>query len=473
MKLRFLKNAVFALLLCITNTARANIELHIYLNTNQCVNCNLALNCIGKLAPGVVKRIYFPLANKAASEEMMEGYGDVKNLAIRYFDKTNDPFNSPYARSYCLLYNNKFKADSFELNELFEKVGGINKLTVTHVQPLVIPLPDSVKLSNRSNLFYYEGRLCITDYLLNKAVVVSLGKTQNNLAGILQIKGKSFHAQPFLRSGIVDTAAYRILYRDLKELGKTKPHIETCYLTDSALYLYLVFPCAIVRPVEKDTGIGGKAFIYKKNLFSRKSELFPVKDDALPSTLKEEYYVASGSAFAVHNNNFYFTLYQEQLRTENNFMAEYGLNGRNQLVFKKLSPYLVSDSTYLNTNFGNTQVFLTMCNRQFLFAQFQPVFVELGANHSYMLGDLLSPGSLHKIQVYDVQRKDRQHLAILIDRNHETRCVIYNTETRKIEADTKISVPQNANTETMRFAGENRLVALNNDNKTILFFNVQ
>lgn len=467
----FLK-IVFVLLLCVVKPAQAHVELHIYLNTNQCLNCNVALNCIGKLAPGVLKSVYFPLANKAASEEMMENYGDIKNLAIRYFDKTNDPFSKAYTRSYCLLYRNKLKTDSFELNELFERVGSINKLTLLPSAPLIIPLPDSVKLSNRSSLLYHEGNLCITDYLLNKAVVVSLGKSQNKLANILQIKGKSFHAQAFLRSGIVDTAAYRILYPDLKELGRTKPHIETGYLTDSALYLYLVFPCAIVRPVEKDTGIGGKAFIYKKNLFTKKSELFPIKDDVLPSTLKEEYYVASGSAFAVRNNNFYFTLYQEQLRAQNNFMAEYGFNAKNQLVFKKLAPHQVSDSIYLNTNFGNTQVFLTLCNGKFLFAQFQPVFVELAGNHAFMLGDQLSPGSLHKIEVYDVRRKDAQHLSILIDRNHETHCVIYNTDTRKIEADTKIMVPLNTNTETMRFTGDKKIVALDQENKKLLLFGI-
>ncbi len=461
---------LLGILFC-NNIIANSINLNIYLNTNQCTNCNIALNALRKLSDEVVKSVYFLESNKAASEELMEDYSSLKSLRLRYFSKELNPFKSANTLSYCVLFDGSSKIDSFELKNLFAKVESINALVRIKNPNLVlkskIPIPDSIKLSDRLKVFVYKQHFSICDYLLNKNVTLTFNENFSQINNVLQIKGSAFKPYPFLKSGIVDTTLYRMKYADIKYVGKTKPEINSSYLTDSLMYLFLTFPCVI--KVNKDTGIGGKFFLYSKNLFTRKSELFAIQEDQLPSFLNEEYFISNISPFYVESGKVFFSLYQENLKKENHFLAEYTGSG-NRITFKSLVNHKISDSTYLNTDFGNTQIFLSECNSSFYFATYQPLVINTKTNVRYNFEKILDKGFEHNLLIRDVSNIDKDLIRLLIKANNMEKCLVYDTKKKSLVSETVIKPLLNVNMESLKFIDGNTLIAFDTENKNILIF---
>lgn len=469
---------LFKLLLAVLSPAllAGNLRLDLYINTNQCFNCNIALNTLNYLHEDIIKNVYFPEANMAASEELMENYSSVKNLHLKYFNEENSPFKNFSHKSFYLLYNNGSLSDSLELNSLFANYHKINILVKPPFKSFVlkkkIALPDSIKLSDRLAIFVKNKQVCVSDYILNKSVVITLSNDNSAITKVLQIKGSSFKAQAFLKSGIVDTAVYRIVYKDLKFLGKTKPQVDMSYLTDSSLCLLLSFPCGIVRPVEKDTGIGGTLFLYQKNLYTHKSKLYSIPEDRIPGFITEEYYIANMSGFYINKNKVCFTLFQEHMKKQNRFLAEYEFT-HDKLKFKSLLPHQVSDSTYFNTDFGNTQVFLTSSNSRFLFAQYQPVIVNTTNNAFYYLESGLKLKDKHSLHLIDVWQSGENNLYLLIEKDKKLKCIEFDIVKNAVISETWLPNNPELNPESARFSDKETITVFDKSNKNILLFDLK
>ena len=451
------------------------ITINLYINTNQCANCNIALSSLTRLSDNIIKNIYFTEANRAASTEMMEPYSEVKNLHLKYFEGKSNPFRNDLLKSYYILFKNKTKIDSVDLNGLFTNTKQINALAEGSIPKFrlvkKIPIPDSIKLSNRLTVFANNHRLSICDYLLNKNVSFNIKKDFVGLTDVIQIKGSAFKPYPFLNAGIIDTVLYRKIYADLKYLGKTKPEINASFLSDSSLYLFLTFPCGIVREIEKDTGVGGKFFLYRKDLITRKSQLFPIVKEVLPSFLGEEYWISNGNPFYVKEKRIYFTLYQEELKKENNFLAEHTLsNGK--VIFKALLNYRVSDSTYLNTNFGNSSLFSTGGNTSFYFASYQPYIIDLRTNVVYNFEKALPTKSKHDLAIRDVSYMGGDLLRILVNFKNVEKCLVYDTRKNLILSEIELKPVMPLNLETIKFINYKTLVAFDESNKNLIIFEI-
>lgn len=464
--------SILVFCVCLTHLLSADsLRIELYVNTNQCANCNLALGTLAHLHASIVKIVHLPESNRDVAEEMLEPFGHIQNLQLRFFSNAGTPFGNPLQKSFYRLFNNNRQVDSSELNLLISRYRQINALAQTTgtVPQLLqkIALPDSIKLSDRLNCFVKDGRMAIGDYLLNKSVVVELDAAQTKISKLLQIKASAFKPQAFLTWGLVDTAVYRRVYKDLQFLGKTKPQIDAACLADSSLHLLLSFPCGVVDPLKKDTGIAGKLFFYSKNLFTKKSRLLPIPEDLVPG-YKEEYYIANMSGFNVVQNTVYFTLFQEFMQTQNKFLAEYTL-GAKQLAFSKLLPYQVSDSAYFNTTFGNTQVFLTASNARFLYALYQPVIVRYADKHFFDLESVLQLKTKHQLQVYDVWENKAGQLLLLANKNTVDVLLVVDAKKGKLVEEKQLNLKsQQVDPENLKFLNANTLLGLDKAHKHLL-----
>ena len=175
--------------------------------------------------------------------------------------------------------------------------------------------------------------------------------------------------------------------------------------------------------------------------------------------------------FYVKEKRIYFTLYQEELKKENNFLAEHTLsNGK--VIFKALLNYRVSDSTYLNTNFGNSSLFSTGGNTSFYFASYQPYIIDLRTNVVYNFEKALPTKSKHDLAIRDVSYMGGDLLRILVNFKNVEKCLVYDTRKNLILSEIELKPVMPLNLETIKFINYKTLVAFDESNKNLIIFEI-
>ncbi len=452
---------VFALCF-FTLSLSATISVDLFLNLNQCNTCNMGLNGLNRLAPSVLKTIHLPQSLEDAASELLEPLGPVKNLKLKFYESGNTPFPDPLTRSYCFLYDNGQRIDSFVLNDLLSKTAEINKMANAFVPVKTIALPETLKLSARTSLSCHKNYVSLFDYTLNKNVLLTLDAKRTKVLKNFTVRSADFPPDPFLRSGSVDTAMYRAYYKYLVYMGKTRPDISGSYLTDSSLYLTLAFPCAI-RPPGADTGIGGKMFLYRKNLFTQKSELFSVEKMEL-NLLGADYYVDNTAGFYTKGNTVYFSVYPDKpSKTANHLMAKFHLRG-NKADYLSFTDFSVPDSVF--SNHGEKEWFNSASNAEFYFGVDRPVFVNIKTNKGLNLEKEL--GSIYHQQSCLDAVQDGERFKLLLLKNNKVACVLYDPVARKVISELNVKLPPTCNKECVKFIDPATLVAMDVTNKKLV-----
>jgi hypothetical protein len=445
-----------------------HVTISIYLNLNQCSTCNIGFNGIKSLSGEIIKNIYFSESNKAASEEMMQPFGTIKNLNLKYY-KEKDSLFKTNGFSYCVVFKNGIKTDSFELNALMYKVLEINNYFGKVTLLKTIDIPDSLKFSDRVELFFNKKHLNLNDYTLNKNVLFTFNDDYTKIIKVFSLKSTAFTPQPFLMSGVIDVGAYWGTYKDLEYIGRTTPQITRSYVTDSILYLGLTFPCAIPRLLFRDTAIGGKLFIYKKNLITLKSELYAMADNEL-RTPKKETYFSQLDGFYFINNKFYFSAYVEKKTKANYILAEYEVIN-NRLIFRSFVDYTIPDSTY--SNYGKNEFFNVNANNSFYFGNDKPIFVSTKTNAVVNIEKELGNKYKRNLNIRDVYRTDSNIFKIIINVGKIAKYLVFDMNNRTLDYEMEINTNEKINIESLRFLNEHTLLATDIDTKHILFYELK
>lgn len=408
---------------------RSESKLEIYLNLNDCINCNIGLHSINKLDENI--KIIF-IIDKSSSPYFSEL---LKSNGIERIDNLNiiEKEVHEFYRSYCLLYQNSNKTDSFQLNDLFMMSKKINESSQIKVElKQKVKLNDSLIFSDRTSFNFHKNNFVAYDYLLNKVYYAKYDFNTEKVLYEKKISYSDFNRNLFLKFKEIDKGAYDDFYPSMVYIGKVNPHFENVYINDSILSILINFPCPVFNH-KGDTLLGGKLFVYKKNVLHNKSSLFCLPDNELPSNTIENCFIDNTQPFFLRNQEIFFTLFLLKPISPKPTVASFTeSNSRLELNdFKKFKISIKDSITGASSSFSSQ-------NSEFYFMNNAPYLIEIkNLKESYitLLESVFKKGYYLK----DV-RSTNGIYNLLFWNKDEHRIITYNETSNKILSDRTLQI---------------------------------
>lgn len=270
-----MKKKLTVIILLIAGIINAD-TLHIYLNTNNCRNCNL----VGKQLEsytGIKKILYLTANDYRLKEDILESFNlnqtafSVKEVSNSFFEGLDRKRIS----SYCVLQKGTSVSDTFTLGDMNKLDNYLQKPALKKIKPL--KLDKNIKLSDVATASIYDDYILFQDDKLNKAYATKL---KSDSIVLIEVIGKSnFKHEDFLKCSCFDEALYNDLLPTFKEMNLTEPQIQYAHIKNSVLNLMIAYNIGIIKTPSQDTIIFKKIFIYSKNLQNKKSSLTCVNFD--------------------------------------------------------------------------------------------------------------------------------------------------------------------------------------------------
>lgn len=428
-----------------------NTTLDIYYNTNMCRNCNLYLTYLKKVDPQIKKRLFISESSKDFIDELLDEYKlSTQDLTVSFISANHFTLKqtNKQIESYCIVSSNSVKTDSFLLSELGKKINQLNtKKTFPSSEKSKwdsIAIPDSIKISNRIRIFNSGNTISISDYLLNRNTSLFIDPSKNRIVNSIIIKSNEISQSSFLRTNCTDTVMYKAMFGLLKAIGSDKPKIESAFVNDSSISLYIGFPCPLAIKNTIDTLIINRVFFYSKNFKTNRSYLNWVVDDGLIPTLEKEYIVNNVFPFYLHKEAFYYSVYSEKNAMDKNFISKHNKKG-DKIYFEKILRSKI-ENWEPDKNFENSN---KSTNSNFYFMNSYPYFYDFTKNEEFAISPaLLNPEKLN-FYINDVVRNDSQ-IKLIVLLNEVPYLFVIDYQTKKIIEKSKIDT-KNKSAEYLRF----------------------
>jgi len=454
---------------CLTSVLfSVNTTLDIYYNTNMCRNCNLYLTYLKKIDPQIQKRFFISESSKDVIDELLSEYGlTSKEVTVSFIhaDHFKLKQTNKQIESYCIVNKNNTKIDSFLLSELSKKIGFLNAtttfLTADKSKWDSIIIPDSIKISNRIRIFNHGDILNISDYLLNRNTSLFIDPSSNKIVKSIIIKSNEFYPQLFLKTNCTDTVMYKAMFGLLKAIGSDKPKIESAFVNDTSISLYIGFPSPLAIKNTIDTNIINRVFFYSRNFKTNRSTLNWVVDDGLIPTLENEYIINNVFPFYLYKEAFYYSVYSEKNPLDKNFISKHTKKG-DKIFFEKILRSKINTWEPI-MNFENSN---KSTNSNFYFLNSYPYFYDYTKNEEFtILPSILNPEKLN-FYINDVIRNGNQ-IKLIVILNEIPYLFVIDYTTKKIIEKSKIET-KNKSVEFLRFHNSNEYFLI--DKKTIYRF---
>lgn len=451
-----------------TELFSTNTTLDIYYNTNMCRNCNLYLTYLKKLDPQIQKRFFISESSKDIIEELLSEYGlSSKEVTVSFIQ--DDHFKlkqtNKQIESYCIVNKNNIKRDSFLLSELGQKIGFLNatntSVTTDKLKWDSIIIPDSIKISDRIRIFNHGDIINISDYLLNRNTSLFFDASSNKIVKSIIIKSNEFYPQLFLNTNCTDTIMYKAMFGLLKAIGSDKPKIESAFVNDTSISLYIGFPSPLAIKNTIDTNIINRVFFYSRNFKTNRSTLNWVVDDGLIPTLENEYIINNVFPFYLNKESFYYSVYSEKNPLDKNFISKHTKKG-DKIYFEKILRSKIH-TWEPNKNFENSN---KSTNSHFYFMNSYPYFYDYTKDEEFTIQPSLLNPDKQNIFINDIIRNGSQ-IKIIILLNQVPYLFVLDSQTKKILEKSKIDI-KNKNVDYLRFYNSNEYFLI--DKKTIYRF---
>jgi len=477
---------IFLSLLFITANLWSNVTLNIYYNSYSCSNCNISFNLLRNVNPKVEKILFLLEKNKPYEDEILIKYNfQTTDFKINYLDDDHftckkKPCKEIMFESYCLLIAGQTKIDSFLLKHLSEKIKFINSefelidyqntLTVapasmtsktfilnkinnrisTLPTSYSITIPDSIKLSDQIQFTRSNGIINLRDQLLNKNVTLFLNADYTKIDKILLVKGESFKPKPFMKLNCFDTIEYKKCFPVLKKQGAHIIKIETAYVNDSTINLFLNCTFPIIKG--NDTLFDMKYFIYTKNFKNDRTSLLCLKTNQLAKG-----FWLSSLPFFIVANKAYISVRNYDEGDEKNVLAEYNiLNG--QLEFEKI---LENKAGIIKNNRKAEGIDLNKyVNAEFYFVNTFPYLYDYKNKAEFIFPekDFFTDKS-QEYYINDILRvNNRIYLLVILGKDVYT--LIYDASTKLLVEKKKLPIDQKYDTNLIRFNNEYSYILL-------------
>jgi hypothetical protein len=445
-----------------------NTTLDIYYNTNMCRNCNLYLTYLKKLDLQIQKRFFISESSKDIIEELLSEYGlTSKEVTVSFIhaDHFKLKQTDKQIESYCIVNKNNTKIDSFLLSELGKKIGFLNasntSATADKLKWDSIIIPDSIKISDRIRIFNHNNIINISDYLLNRNTSLFLDPPSNKIVKSIIIKSNEFNPSLFLRTNCTDTVMYKAMFGLLKAIGFDKPKIESAFVNDTSISLFIGFPCPLAIKNTSDTDIINRVFFYNINYKTNRSSLNWVVDDGLIPMLEKEYIVNNLFPFYLNKESFYYSVSSEMNNMDKNFISKYIKKG-DKIYFEKILRSKI-DTWEPIKNFENSN---KSTNSHFYFMNSYPYFYDYTKDEEFAIQPSLLNPDKQNIFINDIIRNGNQ-IKIIILLNQVPYLFVLDSQTKKILEKSKID-SKNKNVDYLRFYNSNEYFLI--DKKTIYRF---
>jgi hypothetical protein len=454
---------------CLTTVLfSTNTTLDIYYNTNMCRNCNLYLTYLKKLDLQIQKRFFISESSKDIIEELLSEYGlTSKEVTVSFIQ--DDHFKlkqiNKQIESYCIVNKNNTKIDSFLLSELGQKIGFLNatntSVTTDKFKWDSIIIPDSIKISDRIRIFNHGDIINISDYLLNRNTSLFFDASSNKIVKSIIIKSNEFYPQLFLNTNCTDTIMYKAMFGLLKAIGSDKPKIESAFVNDTSISLYIGFPSPLAIKNTIDTNIINRVFFYSRNFKTNRSTLNWVVNDGLIPTLENEYIINNVFPFYLNKESFYYSVYSEKNSLDKNFISKHTKKG-DKIYFEKILRSKI-DTWEPNKNFENSN---KSTNSRFYFMNSYPYFYDYTKDEEFTIQPSLLNPDKQNIFINDIIRNGNQ-IKIIILLNQVPYLFVLDSQTKKILEKSKID-SKNKNVDYLRFYNSNEYFLI--DKKIIYRF---
>ena len=454
----------------------AQKSLDIYLNTNDCINCNNIFTYVKKIDKSITKNLYLSKENQEITDDILKNYElkrsdfNISYLPSDFFNcKSNCPL--PVYPSYCTFYQNQRRVDSFLLKLLPQKVPVLNKsvspqqnnskntkeegpksgssVNKSPPQPGTsedlsgFQIPDSIKFSSQAELFVNDTIINILDRLLKKNVTLFVNSNYTKIKKIIILKSESFKPGVFMRLNCFDTAFYRGCYPMLTSLAGNFPKIESAYITDSTIKLMLgvTYPrypnlkttdSLMLQRNKKfkltDTIMDSKYFIYSKNFITNKNNLTCIENNSFSDG---KYWLLS-LPFYFNNNKLYVSIRSLTQPNDPNFLVELnpGMTWNySRIIENTLKPDIQQPKNY---------VLNRVLNPNFYFANTIPYFLDFKKNEEFLFNkeDFMDQGK--QFYITDVVSYNNK-MYVLVNYGNSLVRFILDPKTKKVLEKNKIA----------------------------------
>ncbi len=449
--------------------------MKIHLNENDCPNCNYNLAFIKNIDTSSVDVELY--VNKYIEnilpevldipEKILKKYKiiGIENYNSRFIKKIKDSLYimSSYVTIRC---NNNFLYDSFSVKEIgqrslvYQRYLKINETNQSenkdenylsnkiyskkfHIQKSKnakeFVIPENIKTSYQIiHAFYHNNKLCISDFLLNKLIVLDISDT---IVKGTEMKIHDIPKKVFFDKNCIDTAEYNSSLNLIKTLQvQTNPEGKGyVFMDDTALYSLINIPY-FVRTRNDDSLIKvtsySKPFLLKYNFQRNTMNIFCILNDGIQYKIEKEYILRYYKPFFINKNNYHFTVINGKDDYDVNILAAYNQDADKKLKYIKLK---YTNTTLLNSiiNFNiNASV-----NNSFYFFSNDFVFYNFKQDKWYGLKKKqLNIQPKDTAWIYDCIQKDK-FLYVIYSVRNKTKYLEYNTENFTLTQVYELNVP--------------------------------
>lgn len=423
-----------------------NSKLFIYPNFNDCLNCNIGINFLKDINDTFQLCFKIPISQRNFANEMLASYELNKKYDIKYIESKNLK-----NKTQCSFYYKNRLLDSFPLSEIQDR-----KIFFSNILKLNQNiLNDTLKISDRAIFQLNNFNLIATDYNLNKVIFSSINNKFQNFV----IEGKMFNPILFLKLGNIDSLYYYKNFKTLKYIGKTIPHIDLSYLTDSTLYLLLSFSYP-EEGLNNTLNVKQKFYVYERNIFTKTKKLKYLKDIELRNITNHTLFLDNLMPFFVKNNNYFF---------ENHNLSDYSKSIWYYSCFKDADTLKYKNSFYRLPIDSNLQLkykkqiseSMVNSNKDFIFFSNFPLFHNTTSNKTYFIESYLK--EIEKFYFIDVI-ENIDNICILLKNSNDYFKIELNKTNFKLINKIKIKINEFENEESIKFINNKSFFVLNKNN---------
>lgn len=479
-------------------------KLEIYFNVDDCTNCNNLIRFTNNIETGIDKIFWLCGENKTVVNEIFQNFGvsptdfEIKYLPNDFFQCKKSNCVTRVLSSYCVFIDRSEKKDSFSLKELPEKIKVLKRnnwnnqnhfyglesssdsirslaVNVSKLHGTLVLLPDSIKISKRTNVFIKDSTINIFDQRLNKNITLYLNSNFSRIKKIHQIKGNNLDVNSFVATNPFDTTFYRGLYPRFKSMGVHLPKIESVFINDTTINLmvnltYGRYPdpkttdsLRLKRKVKplaiNDTIADMKYFFYSENIRTNK---FQVRYMDKMSYENSEYW-ALGLPFILVHDKLLASVHSYSKPNSEVLLAEFKVkNDRVEFT----STHINSTKNIRTNSLADKQIMFRDINSNFYFTASVPFFYDFKKNEDFLL-DEKDFNSEDKLHILDVIR-DKEKLLILVSEGDKIFKYTFNYSTKKKEEKMQLDLDLPAKEINIRFLETDKYLILDSDKLQIL-----
>jgi len=328
----------------------SDISINILFNTNDCINCTIALNQLDKVDKSIEKNIIVKEDDKKYISEYLSQYGLSKSsYRLIVSDKKYNAFKIGDKSTVYIFYNNK-EVSSFYLKDLSKNISSLNSFNKSYsVTKKIASLDSLTTLTNRLQFFSSDKKFLMLDYLLNKIVIV-----ENNQEGKINYKiisPKSFDLKPFFSIAKFDPEPFYNILPILQAFNKDKIRFESAYFNKDTLYLFgtLTYP----KFQGDDTLLSNNYFLIKN--YDSTFNGYYINDSIFMS--QTGYQIDNTNPFQVIGEKVLLNIFKNELGNSNKIFSSWTIHDENllfdSLLSYELPEYFVKkNDIYSNSTFG-------------------------------------------------------------------------------------------------------------------------